>query len=86
VCSINMRGGARDGLAPYMPPCEILAATSSWLNSKALAVRVVLAHPRATFYPYTCRLCRGAVVVVAVLIDYDHIKVAVEMATRRRQS
>jgi hypothetical protein len=33
-----------------------------------------------------CGLCRDTVVVAAVLIGYDDIKVAVEMTTRRRRS
>jgi hypothetical protein len=45
-------------------------------------VHVVLAHPHATFYPYTCGLRRDAAAVTAELIDYDDIRVAAEMTTR----
>jgi hypothetical protein len=51
ACFINMRGEARGGLTPYMPPHETLAATSSWLNSEALAACV------EAFDPCTCGLC-----------------------------
>jgi hypothetical protein len=63
---------------------EILAAASSWLNSEVLIVRVVLAHPRAAFHPYTCGLCRDIVAVAAAVISYDDVKVAIEMTIRRR--
>jgi hypothetical protein len=79
-----MRGEARGGLTPYIPPHETLAATSSRPNSEALAVRVVLAHPRSTFHPCTCGLRRGATMVVVALIGYNHVKVAVETTMRRR--
>jgi hypothetical protein len=81
ACSINMRGGIRDGLTPYTPPRKTLAVISSGSNSEALGV--VLAHPHVTFHPYTCRLRRSVVIVAAVLIGYDHIKVAVETIIRR---
>jgi hypothetical protein len=68
------------------PPRETLAAVSSQMNSGALAVRVVLAHPCAVFHPCTCGLHRGAAAVAAALISYDDVKVAVEMTTRRRRS
>jgi hypothetical protein len=67
-----------------MPPCEALATAASWLNSEALAVRVVLAHPCTTVHPYTCGLCGGAAAVVAALIGYDNVEVAVRTTTRRR--
>jgi hypothetical protein len=79
-----MRGGARGGLTPYTLPRETLAATSSRPNSEALTACVVLAYPRAAFYPCTCGLRRGAAAVAVVLIGYDHVKVAVETTTRRR--
>jgi hypothetical protein len=66
-----------------MPPCETLAVASSRPNSKALAVRVVLAHPHVAFYPCTCGLCGGVVAVVAALINYDDVEVAAETTTRR---
>jgi hypothetical protein len=81
-----MRGGGRGGWTPYTPPCENLATTSSQPNFEALAMCVVLAHPCAAFHRCTCGLRRCAVVVAAALISYDHIKVAAEMTTRRRQS
>jgi hypothetical protein len=81
-----MRGGARGTEDTYMPPHETLATTSSWLNSKALAMRMVLAHPRATFHPCTCRLRRGTAAVVATVIGYDDMEVATGMTTRRRWS
>jgi hypothetical protein len=68
-----------------MPPRETLAAASSQPNSEALLARVVLAHPRAAFHPYTCGLYRGVAVAVA-LIGYDDVEVAVRTATRRRRS
>jgi hypothetical protein len=86
ACFINMRGKARGGLMSYMPPRETLATTSSRPNSKALAVHVVLAHPRAVFYPCTCGLRGGAIVVAAALIGYDDVKVAVGTTIRRRRS
>jgi hypothetical protein len=54
-----------------MPPCETLAAATFRPISKALAARVELAHPLATFYPYTFGLCGGAVVIAAALIRYN---------------
>jgi hypothetical protein len=63
------------------PPRETLAATSSHLNSEALAVRVVLAHPRTVFHLHTCGLHRGAAVVAAALIGYDNVKVAAGTTT-----
>jgi hypothetical protein len=86
VCSINMRGGARGGSMPDMPPCKTLAATPSWLNSEALAACMVLAHPRAAFHLRTRGLHRGTTAVAAALIGFDDVKVAVEMKTTRRQS
>jgi hypothetical protein len=80
--SINMRGG----LTPNAPPRETLATTSSQLNSEALAVRVVLAHPRTVFHLRTCGLHRGAAVVAAALIGYDNVEVATETTTWRRWS
>jgi hypothetical protein len=79
-----MRGGARGELTPYTPPRETLAATSSRLNSEALAICVVLAHPRVAFHSCTCGLRRDVAAVAGALIDYDHAKVAVETTTRRR--
>jgi hypothetical protein len=80
-----MRGRARDGLTPYTPPHETLAATSSSQpNSEALAACVVLAHPHVVLYPSTCGLRRGIVAVAVVLIGYDDIKVTLKMSTRRR--
>jgi hypothetical protein len=55
----------------YKPTChhvKNLAITSSQSNPEILAAREVLAYPYATFYPYTCRLCRGA---TDALIVYD---------------
>jgi hypothetical protein len=63
----------------YMPPHEILAATSSRPNSEALAARVA-------FHPYACGLHRGTAAVAAVLIGYDDMEVAVVMTMRRRRS
>jgi hypothetical protein len=54
-----------------MPPRETLAAATSRLNPEAVAVRVVLVHPRTTFHPCTCGLCGGAATVAAALIGYD---------------
>jgi hypothetical protein len=68
-----------------MPSCETLAAASR-SNSEALATRVVLAHSRAAFHPYTYGLCGGAAAIVVVLIDYNVVEVAVGMTTRRRRS
>jgi hypothetical protein len=84
--SINMRDGARGRLTSYTPACETLAATSSRPNSEALSAHLVLAHPRVAFHPYTCRLCRGIVVVAAALIGYDDIEAAAERTTSRRRS
>jgi hypothetical protein len=75
-----MEGEARGGLTPYTPPREILVATSSWPNSEALAMCVVLAHPRVVFHPCTCGLRRG----VVTLIGYDNVEVAVGTTMRRR--
>jgi hypothetical protein len=86
ACYINMRGGARGELRPYMTQGEALAATSSRPNSEALATRVVLAYPCMVFYPCTCGLHRGAATVAATLIGYDNIKVAAETTTRRMRS
>jgi hypothetical protein len=52
---------------------KTLVATSSPPNLEILAVREVLAHPRAVFYPCTCGL-RGDVAAVAIaLIGYDDV-------------
>jgi hypothetical protein len=67
-------------------PRETLATASSRLNSEALDMRVVLAHPRAMFHPYTCGLCSGTAAVAATLIGYDDVEVATGMTTRRRRS
>jgi hypothetical protein len=67
-----------------MPSRETLTTPSHWPNCEALAVRVVLAHPRAAFYPYKCGLCRGAAMVTVALIGYDDVKTAAEMTRRRR--
>jgi hypothetical protein len=77
VCSINVRGGTRGGLAPDTSPCETLAATSSRSNFKALAARAV-------FHLHTCGLCRDAAVVVAALIGYNDVEVAAGTTTWRR--
>jgi hypothetical protein len=77
-----MRGGARDGLMPDTPPCETLTATSSRPNSKALAVHVMLAHPRTVFHLRTCGLHRDA----AALIGYDDVEVAAGTTIWRRRS
>jgi hypothetical protein len=66
-----------------MPPSEILATTSSRLNSKALAACVVLAHPRVTFHPCTCELHKGVAAVTAALFGYDDVKAAAKTTTRR---
>jgi hypothetical protein len=68
----------------YTSSRETLAAAFSRSNSEALAARVVLAHPHATFYSCTCGLRRGATTVAAVLIGYDDVNVAVETTTGRR--
>jgi hypothetical protein len=81
-----MRGGTKDGLTPYMPPRETLAATSSRPSSEGLAMHVVLAHSRAVFHPCTCGLHRGAAAVAATLIGYAHVKVTIETTMRRRRS
>jgi hypothetical protein len=85
MCSINMRCRARGGLKPYTTPRETLAITSSQPNSEDLAVCVVLVHPRVAFHPCTCGLHRGTATVVAVLIGYNDIKVAMETTTRTRR-
>jgi hypothetical protein len=36
-----------------------------------LLLRVVLAHPRAVFHPYTCRLRGDTAMFAAARIDYD---------------
>jgi hypothetical protein len=76
-----MRGGARGASTPYTLPRETMAAASSLPNSEALATRVVLAHPRAAFYPCRCGLRGGA---AATLIGYDDVEVAVKMIMKRR--
>jgi hypothetical protein len=85
MCSINISGGAREHM-PYTPVRETLAVVASRPNSKALAARVVLAHPHPTFHPCMCGLRGGATAVAAALIGYDHVEVAVETSTRRRRS
>jgi hypothetical protein len=79
-----MRGGARGGLTPYMPPRETLTTTSSRSNSEALVVHMVLTHLHTAFYPYMCGLRKDVVVVAAALIGYDDVDVAVGTTTRRR--
>jgi hypothetical protein len=86
ACSINIRDGARGRLTLYTPPRETLAATSSRLNSEALAARVVLAYSHMAFHPCTCGLFRDAATVAAVLVSSDDMKVATRMTTRMRQS
>jgi hypothetical protein len=54
----------------YTPPCKTLAAASR-PNPEALAARMVLAHPRMMFHPYTCGLRGGAAAFAAMLIGYD---------------
>jgi hypothetical protein len=61
-----------------------MAVASSRPNSEALATRVVLAHPRAAFYPCRCGLRGGAAAVAATLISYDDVEVAVKMIMKRR--
>jgi hypothetical protein len=53
-----------------MPPRETLAAASR-PNPEALAVRVVIAHPRVVFHPCMCGLCGCVAAVTAALIGYD---------------
>jgi hypothetical protein len=72
------------GLTPNASPRETLATTSSQLNSEAIAVCVVLAHPHMVFHLHTCGLHRGAAVVAAALIGYDNVEVAAETTTWRR--
>jgi hypothetical protein len=69
-----MSCGARDVGDVYTPPRETLAAASSRSNSKVLAARVVLAHPRTAFHPYTCGLRREAAAVAATLIGYNDVE------------
>jgi hypothetical protein len=68
----------------YMPSRETLVAACSRSNSEALAARVMLTHPRTTFHPCMCGLCRGAAAVAAALIGYDDVKVVAGMTTRRK--
>jgi hypothetical protein len=77
-----LRGRARCAKTLYKPPRETLAATSSWWNSEALAMGVVLAHPCGVFHSYTCRLHRGAAAVAAALISYDIVEIAAWMTTK----
>jgi hypothetical protein len=49
-------------------------------------VRVVLAHPRRVFHPCSVDSVEVPGAVAATLIDYDDVKVAAEMTTRRRRS
>jgi hypothetical protein len=76
-------GAARGTHTPTRYHVKTLDTTSSQPNPEILAVREVLAHPHAVFYPYTCGLRRGA---AAVLISYDDVEVAIRMITRRRRS
>jgi rhodanese-related sulfurtransferase len=69
-----------------MPSHEILSITSSRPNPETLDVHEVLPHPHAVFYYCTCGLRGGAAMVVAVLIDYDNVKIASGTTTRRRRS
>jgi hypothetical protein len=69
-----------------MTPRQTLVVIASQLNSEAIAVRMVLAHPRAAFHPCTCGLYGGAVAVAAALICYDDVEVAIETTMRMRQS
>jgi hypothetical protein len=55
-----------------MLPPETLTVTFSRPNTKALAPRVVLAHPRVTFHPCTCELHGVTTTVAAALIGYDN--------------
>jgi hypothetical protein len=66
-----------------MSPLETLAVAASLLSLEALAVHVVLAHPRAVFHPCTCGFRGGAVAVAATLIGYDDRGVAAGTTTRR---
>jgi hypothetical protein len=87
ACSINIRGGARGAINPRMHTTTWnSSATSSRLNSEALAARVVLAHPRAVYHSYTCGLHRSAAAVAAALIGYNDIKVAADTTTMKRRS
>jgi hypothetical protein len=56
---------------PYTSPRETLVVGASRSNSEALATRVMLAHPRATFHLCTCVLRRGIATIAAALISYD---------------
>jgi hypothetical protein len=69
-----------------MPTRETLVVASSWPNSEALAVHVVLAHTHAASHPYTWGLRRGVALVATMLIDYDKVEIATRMTTRRRRS
>jgi hypothetical protein len=69
-----------------MTPRETLASPTSRSISKALATRVVLAHPRAAFHPCTCGLHGGATTVAVTLIGYNVVEVAAMTTTRRRRS
>jgi hypothetical protein len=77
-----MSGRARGEIDAYTPPCKTIAGASSQPNFEALAVHVVLLHPRAAFHRCMCGLHRG----VVALISYDDVEVAVGMTTRRRRS
>jgi hypothetical protein len=61
----------------HTPICnhvKTLAATSCRPNPETPAAREVLAHPRATFHPYTCGLRGVAAMVAAALISYDDVR------------
>jgi hypothetical protein len=66
-----------------MPLRETLVIVVSRSNFEALVARMVLAHPRATFYPCTCGL-RGDADAVATA--RNHVEVAADTSTRRRRS
>jgi hypothetical protein len=70
---------------PYTLPREIVAAAASPPTFEALAVHVVLTHPRAVFYPCMCGLYRGAAAVAAPLISYDDVENAARTTTRMRR-
>jgi hypothetical protein len=69
-----------------MPPRKTLAATSSQPNNEALDARVVLAHPRVVFHPYTSGLHESVATIAAALIRYNDVEVAVGTTTRKRRS
>jgi hypothetical protein len=71
---------------PDTPPRETLAVTSSRPNSKALATRMVLAHPHVAFHPCMCGLRGGTVAVAAVLIGYNVMEVTARTTKKRKRS